>query len=97
MVCLFGMNDEVGLMHCARRESMFLTAPDTALQADCSPHTAEIIDGQVRVLLDTAFADAKAILSEHGEQLETVAGELLKRETLDAATFNQLLKQRPEP
>jgi cell division protease FtsH len=95
MVCIFGMNDEVGLMHCARRESMFLTAPDTALQADCSDHTAEIIDEQVRGLLDTAFNDAKAILSEHRGQLEIVARELLKRESLDATTFQELLKPDP--
>lgn len=96
MVCIFGMNDEVGLMHCARRESMFLTAPDTALQADCSPHTAEIIDEQVRALLDTAFCDAKAILSEHRAHLEIIARELLKRESLDAVTFRELLKSDSE-
>lgn len=96
MVCIFGMNDEVGLMHCARRESMFLTAPDTALQADCSPHTAEIIDEQVRALLDTAFCDAKAILSEHRPHLEIIARELLKRESLDAVTFRELLKSDSE-
>ncbi len=31
------------------------TLNEAALQADCSPHTAEIIDQQVRVLLDAAM------------------------------------------
>ncbi len=91
MICMFGMNEEVGLVHCASRDGMFAPGTDGSLHTDCSPHTAEIIDQQVKQLLATAYTEAKLILTDHRDQLERVARELLKRETLDAAAFNELL------
>lgn len=95
MVCLYGMDDQVGLMHCARREGIFLQPQDTGLQVDCSPRTAEMIDQQVRKLLDAASAAARQILQEHRAQLEHVTQELLKCETLDGPTFRRLLTEAP--
>ena len=95
MICMFGMNEEVGLVHCASRNGMFAPGTDGSLHTDCSPHTAEIIDQQVKQLLATAYTEAKRILTDHRDQLERVARELLKRETLDAAAFNELLGEGP--
>ena len=50
----------------------------------------------MKKLLDDAHESARAILKEHRDQLDLVAGELLKRETLDAAAFNALIG-RPAP
>jgi cell division protease FtsH len=97
MICMYGMSDEIGLVHCARRNGMYLPQQNGTLHTDCGPHTAEVIDQQVRQLLDSAYNDAKQILSEHRDKLESVAKLLLERETLDAATFNRLLKAEPEP
>jgi cell division protease FtsH len=47
----------------------------------------------VKKLLDNAHDDALSILTEHRDQLDLVAQELLKRETLDAEAFNQLIGQ----
>jgi cell division protease FtsH len=91
MVCMYGMSDEVGLAHCARWDGMFALGQNGVLHMDCSPHTAEIIDQQVKELLATAYGEAKQILSDHRDELEAVARELLERETLDAATFQRLL------
>jgi len=97
MVCLYGMGESVGLVHCAQRPSMFLPAGDGTSQTDCSPQTARDIDNEVRRLLDTAYLDAKSILTQQRDKLELVAQELIKRETLDAATFQQLLGMPPAP
>jgi cell division protease FtsH len=91
MVCLYGMGESVGLVHCAQRPSMFLPVGDGTSQTDCSPQTAREIDNEVKKLLDAAYLDAKAVLTQHREKLELVAQELIKRETLDGATFRQLL------
>ena len=66
-------------------------------QTDCSPQTAREIDNEVKKLLDAAYLEAKAILTQQREKLELVAQELIKRETLDAATFRQLLNMPPAP
>jgi cell division protease FtsH len=92
MVCMYGMSERVGLVHLGIRQDGYLpTAPGTPPQRDCSEETAQVIDSEVKKLLDNAHDSARAILKEHREQLDLVAGELLKRETLDAAAFNALI------
>ncbi len=93
MVCMFGMSEKVGLVHCTRRESMFMPMDSADGHVDCSESTAKLIDEEVKQLLDTAYKDAKQILTDHRDQLELVASQLLTRETLDAETFRGLLQQ----
>ena len=75
---------------------MFWPGADGTLQRDCSERTAEAIDEEVKRILDHAYEEAKAILQEHREQLESVTRELLKSETLDAQAFNRLLGRAPD-
>lgn len=95
MVCIFGMSEEVGLVRCAQRSNgLFVPDTDGAFQRDCSEHTAEQIDSEVKKILDQAYADARQILETHRDQLDLVAGELLKCETMDGQTFNRLIGRR---
>jgi cell division protease FtsH len=94
MVCMYGMSDSVGLVHCVNRQDGYLPLIGGApTQRDCSEETAREIDIEVKKLLDNAHDDALSILTEHRDQLDLVAQELLKRETLDAEAFNQLIGQ----
>jgi cell division protease FtsH len=94
MVAVFGMGEKVGLVHWGRPPNRFLPwLGDGALQRDCSEATAREIDEEMKKIMDTAYKKAKGILKEHRDQLDLVASELLKRETMDAATFKQLLQQ----
>jgi cell division protease FtsH len=95
MVYMFGMSDGVGLMHCAQRSPAFLTQPDGAVQRDCSEAVARRADEEVKRILDSAYADVKKLLEEHRDKLERAAQELLRRETIDAATFQQLIDEEP--
>jgi cell division protease FtsH len=95
MVCMYGMSDRVGLVHVVNRQDGYLPAiPGAPTQRDCSEETIREIDTEVKKLLDDAHDEALAILKEHRDQLDLVAQELLKRETLDATAFNELLGQR---
>jgi cell division protease FtsH len=94
MVCIYGMGKSVGLVHCGQQANPFLPVPaDGMMQRDCSEETAHAIDEEVRKMLDTIYAESKQILKEHRNQLDLVAGELLKRETLDAQAFKNLINQ----
>ena len=94
MVAMFGMSEVVGLAHCAQRQNPFMAhMPDGMLQRDCSEETAREIDQEVKKLLDQAYAEAKNLLREHRHQLDLVAEELLRRETLDGKTFQRLIQQ----
>jgi cell division protease FtsH len=92
MVCVYGMSKIVGLAHLAKPQSMFLpNAPDGLFQRDFSEETAREVDEEVKRILDDAYAQAKQILQDHRDQLDLIANELLKNETMDAATFKKLI------
>ena len=97
MVAVYGMSSVIGLTHCAQRQTPFAGGmPSGFLQRDCSEETAREIDEEVKKLLDQAYAEAKATLGKHRQQLDLIAGELLQRETLDGGTFSQLLGKTDE-
>src|SRR5438874_1517476 len=97
MVCLFGMSEAVGLVRCAQRhDGMYLPGMDGTFQRDCSEQTAQEIDGEVKKILDRAYAEAKDILAQYRDQLEIITKELLDKETLDAQAFNRLIGRSPE-
>ncbi|HEV2394002.1 MAG TPA: ATP-dependent zinc metalloprotease FtsH [Verrucomicrobiae bacterium] len=97
MVCLFGMSDTVGLVHCATRQNgMHLAGMDGNFQRDCSERTAQEIDVEVKRILDQAYGEAKDILERHRDQLDLVSGKLLESETLDAQAFNALIGRSPK-
>jgi cell division protease FtsH len=92
MICLFGMNERIGLARSAQRNGPgYVQGMDGSYQRDCSERTAEEIDEEVRKLLARAYAEAKETLLKHRDQLEMLTTELIKRETMDGRTFNELL------
>lgn len=98
MICLHGMSDTVGLASCAQKPPTFLEGTEAAFQRDCSEETAREIDQEVRSLLNRAYSEAKSLLSDHRAQLERVATELLKVESLDGSQFYKLIGvPAPEP
>ncbi len=65
MICLYGMGEAVGLVHCAQRPSMFMPATDgSTAQIDCSPQTARDIDNEVKSLLDAAYESQEEYSAE---------------------------------
>ncbi len=92
MVAVFGMDDRVGLAHWERQPNPYVPwLEDGAFQRDCSEATAREIDEEVKAILDEAHQKARHILATHRDQLDAVAAELLKRETMDAQTFKKLI------
>jgi cell division protease FtsH len=92
MICLYGMGESVGLVHCAQRPGIFLPGTDgSTAQIDCSPQTARDIDNEVKSLLDAAYESAKKILTQRRKALDRVAQELIAQETIDGSAFRRLL------
>jgi cell division protease FtsH len=91
MVALYGMSERVGLANCVQRQPTFLDGQEFRLQRDCSEETAREIDEEVKKLLELSYEEAKEILSAHRNQLEQVAAELLKSESIDGPTFYRLI------
>lgn len=59
---------------------------------DYSQKTAEIIDAEVKKLIDTAYKQAKEIIEKNRDKLKAIAEALLKYESLDAAEVKTILE-----
>jgi cell division protease FtsH len=56
-----------------------------------------MVDGEVKRLLDEAFATALSLLNEHRDLLDRIAAALLDRETIDREDLDLLGRNQPLP
>jgi cell division protease FtsH len=82
MVGRWGMSEAVGLVTVTppSNERSFWPSDSEASQA-----TQELIDSEIRRLIETAHRDATDLITEHRAQLDSLAHALLSAETLDEA------------
>ena len=92
MVTQYGMSERVGPMAVGDAEQEVFLGREISQRRRISGSTAEMVDGEVKRLLDEAYDKAVATLREHGELLETLAQALLERETLDSEEI-QILEE----
>jgi cell division protease FtsH len=82
MVGRWGMSDAVGPIAVTdgRQDGLLLPGAMPA-----SEPTQELVDREVRRIVDSAEREVVDLLTEHREQLDALAGALLEHETLDQA------------
>jgi len=94
MVKEYGMSLELGNIYFEKdRQKQF---PDFGLprQNDYSEQTAQVIDTEIKAILDSQYEAAKAILIKHKKVLDQGAALVLKEETIDGERLKQLLPKR---
>jgi cell division protease FtsH len=97
MVTKWGMSDQLGpLMYGDEEEELFLGRSITQTKT-VSPETAELIDAEVRALIDRCYTTSKAILVENTDKLHTMADALMKYETIDAVQIDAIMNGRDVP
>jgi cell division protease FtsH len=94
MVTRFGMSDKLGPMTLGEAQHEVFLGRDFGATPDYSQEIAFEIDKEVRRLIDGAWEQAHAILSERREQLDLMASVLIERETVDKEELAALLEGR---
>ena len=79
MVTQYGMSEKFGLMSTASVQNQYL---DGQAYMDCSQETAAEVDKEVMRILDSAYTDAKRILTENRQLLDEISEFLLVKETI---------------
>jgi cell division protease FtsH len=95
MVCEWGMSESLGPLTYGKKEEMVFLGRELTTHKDYSEATAVLIDKEIRELVEGANDQAKQILIENREKLDTLATALLEREILDGNEIDQLLRGEP--
>jgi cell division protease FtsH len=88
MVQTWGMSAELGPIDYSPPTPDMYTG---MMGADYSQKTAEVIDAEVKKIIDQAYMAARKIIENNKEKLQAIADALLKYETLDAAEVKIIL------
>ncbi len=89
MVTQFGMSEKLGNIEYSTEQQTYLGPQGGGVQA--GPETQELIDQEVRRLVDEGFETAKRILTEKAQDLENLAQGLLEYETLTGAEITKVI------
>jgi AFG3 family protein len=91
MVTVYGMNEKIGNVsyYDSKGQSEYsFTKPYSEL-------TAQVIDEEVKKMIDLAYSATKDLLLEHRDKLEILAQALLKREIIYQHDLVELIGERP--
>ena len=91
MVTRWGLSDELGPVAYGENQDEVFLGYQVARQQNVSEETSRKIDAEVRKLVEAGQAEARRILTEKRDDLETLAKGLLEYETLSGDEIKDLL------
>ena len=91
MVTIFGMSEKIGNLSYYDSSGQ----SDFSFTKPYSEKTAELIDSEVKELVENAYTQAKALLKQHQGQHKQVAELLLEREVIFSDDLERILGKRP--
>ncbi len=92
MITSFGMSDKLGRVRYQANEQEVFLGHSVAQTQNISEATSQIIDQEVRRLIEEAEGRARAILTERLDELHKIAKALLEYETLNTEEIGQVLR-----
>jgi cell division protease FtsH len=90
MVCNWGMSEKLGPITLAKKQTQIFLGRDISQHDQISEETAKLIDSEVKSIITKAHKKSLEILNNKRELLETLADELLLKETLEAKDIFEL-------
>ena len=94
MVAQYGMSEALGLMAPVTVQNQYLDGPG---HMDCSQDTAALIDKEVQSLLDSAYRQSIALLSQHRDLLDEISEFLLEKETITGDELMRFIQKKDAP
>jgi len=91
MVTEWGLSDKLGFLAYSQDQQEVFLGHSVTQQKNVSDATAKVIDEEIRRIVDEAYEDARRILTENRDELETLAKGLLEYETLSGDEIKALL------
>ena len=92
MVTRYGFSDRLGPIVYGQNENEVFLGRDLGHTRDYSETVAAQIDEEIRSVIDSAYDQCEATLTEHMDQLHKVAEFLYEFEKINGADFDRLMK-----
>ncbi len=89
MVCQWGMS-ELGPLTYGERDDLIFLGRDLAMNKNFSERTAELIDEQVKKIINKSYAASQELLEQNKRKLLRIARALLEKEVLDSDEIAKL-------
>src|SRR6185437_11921168 len=96
MVCEFGMSS-LGPITFGKKEEQIFLGREINHHRDFSEETAQLIDKEVRGLVDAGYQSAVQILSNNKDIMHRMSAALLEREVLDAGEIKLIIEGKELP
>jgi len=94
MVCEWGMSHEMGPLSYGKKDEQIFLGREIATHKDYSEETARKIDREVGTIVMESYEQSRKLLAEHIDKLHNIAGELIKKEVLNADELDQIISGR---
>ena len=91
MVTKWGMSDKVGPVEYAQPEGESFLGYSSSQPVRMSNATAQLIDDEIKGIVEGGLVRAKQLLTDHVDQLHLLAGALLEYETLSGDEIKKLI------
>ncbi|MFH1753679.1 MAG: ATP-dependent zinc metalloprotease FtsH, partial [Candidatus Omnitrophota bacterium] len=91
MVTRFGMSDKLGNLSFGRAHEQVFLGRDLGEIKDYSEKTAQVIDAEVKNIVDDCYENAKKLLTKNKEMLKALAEVLLEKEVLSEAEVRKII------
>jgi cell division protease FtsH len=91
MVMQLGMSDLLGPRTFGSGHTSVFLGREIGEQRDYSEDVAKQIDDEVKRIVQTSYDRARAILLQHRDKLDELARILIEQETLDRASFEEIM------
>ena len=97
MVCEWGMSEKLGPLALGHKDEMVFLGRDLGHQKNYSDETAELIDREVKELVEGGLKRALSVLEANRDKLESLAQTLLEREQLDGEALAKVMRGEALP
>jgi len=98
MVCQWGMS-ELGPLAYGERDDLIFLGRDLAMNKNFSERTAELIDEQVKKIINKSYVRSQELIENNKDKLIEISKALLEKEVLDSDEIEEItgVKKAPRP
>ncbi len=98
MVTRWGMSDTLGTRVYGENQSEVFLGRDMTTHKNLSDATVQLVDNEIRRIIDEQYARARKIIEDNREKIEVMAKSLLEWETLNSEQIEDIMAgKQPRP